>query len=60
MPAPSEAAIESLSAKGHMIPSDSVRYVLKVCEGRFVRFDLQSDGAWLESPSITKRAGSGQ
>jgi hypothetical protein len=49
MPAPPEEAIEALRARGHIIPSETVRYVMNVSQGKFIRSDLQPDGTWLES-----------
>jgi hypothetical protein len=53
---PSDWAIEALRAKGHIVPSDTVRYVLDVLQGKFIRSDLQPDGTWLQSSSTTTRA----
>jgi lipid-binding SYLF domain-containing protein len=56
MPALPEEAIEALRAKGHNIPTDTVRYVLDGRQGNSIRSDLQPDSTWLKSSSVTTRA----
>jgi hypothetical protein len=48
---PSEEAIEALRAKGNIIPSASVKYIMRMTEG-MCRFDLCTDGKWHQSSSI--------
>jgi hypothetical protein len=59
---PPNEAIEALRANRRQgahhvtIPSDTVRYLMNVRQGKFIRSDLQPDGTWLKSSSIRTQA----
>jgi hypothetical protein len=47
---PSEEAIEALRAKGYIVPSASVMYIMR--DEGMCRFDLCTDGKWHQSSSL--------